>query len=177
MKETYNNPPPTYTYDTLQLSFLTTHYEKINDYYTVEFPLYTVPQYIKRKKHPSHDNYLYRRWTNTPTAHKHKTTKTRTQHQRLLVTTKDDTSITPTLKTLSTTNTSTPHYNADMLISITIWNKPIVQYQLPIQPNTRNRSRHPSIAVHHALIGVYKTNCSNPQTSLAPCLYLLVLYV
>ena len=165
MKETYNNPPPTYTYDTLQLSFLTTHYEKINDYYTVEFPLYTVPQYIKRKKHPSHDNYLYRRWTNTPSANKHKTKKTRTRHQRPLVITKDDTSVTPTLETLSTTNTSTPHDNADMLISITIWNKPIVQYQLPIRPNTRNRSRHPSIAVHHALIGVYDKLLQPPNVS------------
>ena len=101
MKETYNNPPPTYTYDTLQLSFLTTHYENINDYYTNnKFPLYTVPHYITRKKHPSHDNYLYRWWTK-PTAHSKKTCKT---NQRNLArsTTKDDPSVTPTLSTLDT---------------------------------------------------------------------------
>ena len=36
-----------------------------------------------------------------------------------------------------------------------IWNKPIVQYRMPIRPNTCNRSRHPSTAVQYALIGVY----------------------
>ena len=76
MKHTHNNPPPTYPYNTLQLLFLTTYYKTTNEY-TDEFPLYKVPHYIKRKKHPSHDNYLYRRWTN-PTVHKHKTKKTRT---------------------------------------------------------------------------------------------------
>ena len=84
MKETYNNPPPTYTYDTLQLSFLTTHYENINDYYTNEFPLYTVPHYITRKKNPSHDNYLYRRWNNPTIVRKHKTKKTPKRNQCVL---------------------------------------------------------------------------------------------
>ena len=59
-------------YDTLQLLFLTTHYESA-DNYTDVFPLYTVSHYITRKKNPSHDNYyVYRRWNN-PTICKHKT--------------------------------------------------------------------------------------------------------
>ena len=162
MKEIHNEPIPTYTYDTLQLSFLTTHYEKINDYYADEFLLYTVPQYITRKQHPSHDNYLYRRWNN-PIAHKHKTTKTCTKRQRLHATNKDDTSITPTVKTLCTINTNAPHQhdNADMLISITIWNQPIVQYRMPIWSTIRKQSQHPSTTVQYALIGVYdKLNSS-----------------
>ena len=146
-----NEDPVPYMYDTLQLSFLTTHYESADDY-TDQFTLYTVPQYITQKKHPCHDNYLYRRWNNL-TTHKHKTKKTRTNHP------KDDTSVAPTLETLYTINT-TPrqHGNADMLLSITIWNQPIVQYRLPTRPSapTRNRSwEHPSTAVQYVLIGVY----------------------
>ena len=57
MKHTHKDPQPHYTYDTLQLLFLTTHYETTTNDYINEFPLYTVPQYITRKKqHPSHDN-------------------------------------------------------------------------------------------------------------------------
>ena len=56
-KHTQEEPTP-YIYDTLHLLFLTTHYENTNEYIDA-FPLYTVPQYITRKKHPSHDNYLY----------------------------------------------------------------------------------------------------------------------
>ena len=160
MKETHNDPPPLYKYDdTLQLSFLTTHYANAKDYID-EFPLYTVPQYITRKKHPSHDNYLYRRWNN-PAAHKHTTKKTHTKHQRLIVTTKDDSSVTPTIETRSTTDTSTRHNNAnintDAILSIMIWNKPIVQYRMPIRPlaSDRNQSRPISTAVRYALIGVY----------------------
>ena len=44
----------------------------------------------------------------------------------------------------------TPHtqlISDDTIFSIMIWNQPIVQYQVPIQPNTRNQSRHPSIVV------------------------------
>ena len=155
-----------YMYDTLQLLFLTTHYESADDYVD-EFPLYIVPHYITRKKkHPSHDNYLYRRWNN-PATHKHKTKKTRTIRQRL-ATTKDDTSVTPTLETLSTLDTRTSHptnIDNDTILSITIWNQPIVQYQLPIRPNTRHRSRHPSTAVQHALIGVYDKLLQPPNVS------------
>ena len=151
--------------DTLQLLFLTTHYESA-DNYVDEFPLYKVPHYITRKKkHPSHDNYLYRRWNN-PTVSSKKTRKT---HQRNLVrSTKDDTSVTPTLETLSTLDTRTSHptnIDNDTILSITIWNQPIVQYQLPIRPNTRHRSRHPSIAVQHALIGVYDKLLHPPNVS------------
>ena len=168
MKHTHKDPQPPYTYDTLQLSFLTTHYE-INDYYD-EFPLYTVPPYIKRKKHPSHDNYLYRRWNN-PT--RTKTKKTRTKHQRLPVTTMDDTSVTPTLETLRTIDTHSSHptnIDPDTILSITIWNQPIIQYQIPPPPNTRHRSRHPSTAVQYALIGVYDKLLI---PSKLPCLLLL----
>ena len=113
-----------------------------------KFPLYKVPPSIikKRNNHRAHDEYLYRRWNNTTTnKHKTKTKKTRTKHQRLLTrsTTKDDTSVTPTLETLCTIDTNTPNQNGDanVLISITIWNKPIVQYRIPNPTNTRNRSR------------------------------------
>ena len=49
-----------------------------------------------------------------------------------------------------------------ILLSITTWNKPIVQYQMLNQPTTRNRSvLDPSIAVQYTLIGVDKL--LNPQ--------------
>ena len=167
MKETPQHNDPPYRYETLQLSFLTTHYESADDYIDA-FPLYTVPHYITRKKTPSHDNYLYRRWNN-PTLRKHKTKKTRTKHQRLLVTTKDDTSVTPTLETLSTQDTRTSHptnIDTDTILSITIWNQPIAQYRIPPRPNTRHRSReHPSTAVQYALIGVYDKLLHPPNVS------------
>ena len=168
MKETHNNPPPIYKYNTLHLLFLTTYYETTTNGYINEFPLYTVPQYITRKQHPSHDDYLYRRW-NTPTVRKHKTKKTPKRNQRVLTrsTTKDDTSVTPTLDTLCTIDT-TPrqHGNADMLISITILSKPIAQYRMPKRPATRNRSvPDPSIAVQYALIGVYDKLLHPPNVS------------
>ena len=91
-------------YDTLQLSFLTTHYETstINNYYTDEFSLYTVPHYITRKKHPIQDNYLYRQWNNP-------TKKNRKTNQCILTcsSTKDDPSVTPTLDTLYTSTLDT----------------------------------------------------------------------
>ena len=156
MKET-NDPPPS-KYNTLQLLFLITHYETTNEY-TDEFPLYTVPQYITRKKHPGHDNYLYRRWNN-PTARRIKQTHKTNQRTLARSTTKDDPSVTPTLETLSTLDTRSSHptnTDTDAILSILIWNQPIVQYKLPLRPSiyTRNRSRQPSIAVQHALIGVY----------------------
>ena len=71
----------------------------------------------------------------------------------------DDPSVMPTLDTISTlvdTPSSHPtNIDNDTILSITIWNQPIVQYQLPIRPNTRDRARNPSIAVQHAMIGVY----------------------
>ena len=161
MKHNKEDPAP-YMYDTLQLSFLTTHYATTSNDYIEEFPLYTVPQYITRKKHPNHDNYLYRRW-NKPTAHKHTTKTKKIRTKRLLVkhsTAKDDPSVTPTLETLCTTDTRTSNptnIDTDAILSITIWKQPIVQYRMPIRPfpSTRNRSRHPSTAVQYALIGVY----------------------
>ena len=155
MKETHKDPRPPYKYDTLQLPFLTTHYEYTKEY-TDEFTLYTVPHYITRKTHPGHDNYLYRRWNN-PTARSKKTRKTT---QRLPVTTKDDTSVTPTLDTLPTLDTRSSHQtniDPDTILSITIWNQPIAQYRIPSRSNhTRNRSREqPSTAVQYALIGIH----------------------
>ena len=167
-------------YDTLQLSFLTTHYETTsNDYYTDEsFPLYTVPQYIKRKKHPSHDNYLYRRWNN-PTARRKKKTRTHTTNQRLTAhsTTKDDPSITPTLETLDTRSSDPTYNDTDAILNITIWNKSIVQYQMPNRSTIRNQSRHPSTAVQYALIGVYAKLLNPPNLPPRLLLYLLVLSV
>ena len=141
-------------------------------YYIDEFPLYTVPHYITRKQHPSHDNYLYRRWNN-PNAHKHKTKKTRTKRRLVKHSTaKDDPSVTPTLETLCTTDTRTSHptnIDTDAILSITIWKQPIVQYRMPIRPfpSTRNRPRHPSTAIRYALIGVYD-KLLNPPKLLCP---------
>ena len=175
MKHTHKDSPPPYKYDTVQLLFLTTHYENTNEYIDA-FPLYTVPHYITRKKHRSHDNYLYRRWNN-PTVSS--TKKTRKTNQRTLTRstakTKDDPSVTSTLETLSTLDTRYSHptnIDNDTILSLTIWNQPIVQYQLPIRPNTRNRSRHPSTAVQYALIGVYDKMLHHRQS---PCLsYLFI---
>ena len=65
----------------------------------------------------NHDAFLQHRWNNAnknnkPTVHLHKTKtkKTCTKHQRLLVT-KDDTSVTPTLETICTLDTSSSHHN------------------------------------------------------------------
>ena len=168
MKHTHKDPQPPYTYDTLQLMFLTTHYDNTKDY-ADEFPLYTVPHYITRKKNPSHDNYLYQRWTNT-TARSKKTRNRKTNQRSNLArsTTKDDPSVTPTLSTLDTCSSHTTNIDTNTILSITIWNKPIVQYKMPIRPNTRNRSReHLSTAVRYALIGVYD-KILNPYK--LPCL-------
>ena len=95
---------------------------------------------------------------------------------------KDDPSATPTLKTPCTLNTCSLHSTKitnDAILSITIWNQPIVQYQIPFRPNTRNRSRHPSIAVQHAMIGVYdrlthpsKISCLLPIFTRIACVVL-----
>ena len=150
MKHTREDSPPPYTTNLLKLLFLTTHYK--SDDYTDQFPLYTVPHYITRKKHPGHDNYLYQRWNNLTA--RSKTKKTHKTNQRLVVkrsTTKDDTSVTSTLKTLCTQDTRFSHSNNvanDTILSITIWNQPISQYRIPPQPNTGHQSRgHPSTAV------------------------------
>ena len=151
MKHTHKDPQIPYRYDTLQLLFLTTHYDNTKDYVD-EFPLYTVPHYITRKKHPGHDNYLYRRWNNPTASHKHTTKKTRTK--RLLAkhsTAKDDTSITPTLNTLSTLDTRSSHptnIDPDTILSITIWNQPMVHY------STECRSDQPPVINHDTPVPV-----------------------
>ena len=130
-----------------------------------EFPLYTVPQYITRKKNPSHDTYLYSRWNNPTARSTTKKTRTTNQHRLAHSTTKDDSSVTPTLKTLCTLNTRSSHQNenenADTLINLTIWNQPLVQYLMPNRPsNTTTRSRLPrSTAVHDKLINPPKLSC------------------
>ena len=88
------------------------------------------------------------------------------------VTTKDDTSVTPTLQTLCTQDTRSSHHtniNPGTILSITILNQPILRYRIPFRPSIspRNRSRlRPSTAVRYALIGVYDK--LNP--SKLPCL-------
>ena len=53
-----------------------------------------------------------------------------------------------------------------MLINITIWNQPLVQYQMPKRPTTHNQSiPDPSIAVQYALIGVYNKLIHSPKFS------------
>ena len=73
-------------------------------------------------------------------------------------TTKDDTSVTPALQTLCTQDTRSSHQtnlDPDAILSITIWNQPIVQYRMSIRSTIRNQPRYPSPAVKYALIGVY----------------------
>ena len=67
------------------------------------------------------------------------------------------------------TNLKPTNIDTDAILSITIWNQPIVQYRMPNRPaaSTRNRSQeHPSTAIRYALIGVYDK--LNP--SKLPCL-------
>ena len=117
----------------------------------------------------NHDAFLHHRWnnanknvstirpgTNRPTL----AANSNTTSAPIEIPVKDDTSITPTLETLCTTDTRTSNptnIDTDAILSITIWKQPIVQYRMPIRPfpSTRNRSRHPSTAVQYALIGVY----------------------
>ena len=103
-----------------------------------------------------------------------KTKKTRTKHQRLPVTTTDNTSVTPTLETLCTIEIRSSHptnIDSDTILSITIWNQPIVQYRIPPRPNTCHRSRHPSTAVQYALIGILYDKLLHPRK--LPCLVYL----
>ena len=119
--------------------------------------LYTQYHTITRKKHPSHDDYLYRRWNNLTARSNTKRTHKTNQRLPTRSSTKDDTSVSPTLQTLCTQDTRSSHQtnlDNDAILSITIWNQPIIQYRMPIQSTTRNQSRHPSTAVRHALIGV-----------------------
>ena len=72
------------------------------------------------------------------------------------------------LNTLCTIDTNTPpqHGDDNMLISIAILDKPIAQYRMPKRSATRNRSvPEPSIAVQHALIGVYDKLLHSPNVS------------
>ena len=104
----------------------------------------------------NHDAFLYHRWNNsnknTRTIRPGKNKQTldansdTIAHTRTETLVKDDSSVTPTLETLCTLDTldtrlshSTNVAN-DTILRITIWNQPIVQYQLPIRPNTRHRS-------------------------------------
>ena len=84
---------------------------------------------------------------------------------------RDERYVTHTLKTLCTLNTrsSDPTYNdTDAILNIMIWNQPILQYQMPIQPFTpiHNRSRQPSTAIRYALIGVHDKLLNPPKL---PC--------
>ena len=134
-----------------------------------------LPPLTPTYENDNHDAFLQHRWNNAnnknkPTVHTHKTKKNRTKHRRLPVT-KDDTSVTPTLETLSTLDTRSSHHNENeaTLINLTIWNQQVVQYRMPKRPNTKtNRSvPNPSIAVQYALIGVSEKLLNPPKL---PCL-------
>ena len=103
-------------------------------------------------KNDDHDSYLYHRWndkkrkdtvTLKPAPAGNSTNSTTTAYAPIEIPVKDDPSVTPTLETLSTLETqpSDPTYNdTDAILNIMIWNQPIVEYKVPIRPNTRNRS-------------------------------------
>ena len=145
---------------------------------TVPVTLSSTPTYAKNH---DHDVYLYHRWndkkckkntsTTKPTAAPRITTHAyHTASAPIKIPVKDNPSITPTLETLSTLDTRSSHpanIDTDAILSITIWNQPISQYQIPFRPNIRNRSRHHSTAVRYALLGVYD---KIPNPSKLPCL-------
>ena len=134
---------------------------------TRSVPLYSPPKYAKND---DHDAFLYHRWNKTNTNKnsntiRPSTNKTRpavnsktVEHTPTAIQVKDDPSVTPTLKTLCTLDTCSSDStctDTDVILSITIWNQPIVQYRMPTRSTIRNQSRHPSTAVQYALIGVY----------------------
>ena len=136
----------------------------------------TVPAYAN----DAQDAFLYHRWNrsnrnkNTTAISPTATTGKTTAYAPIKIPVKDDSSVTPTVETLCTLATCSldPTYNDtdDAILNITIWNHPIVQYQMPARPftTTRNRSReHPNTAVQFALIGVYD-KLLHPSKS--PCL-------
>ena len=89
----------------------------------------------------NHDAFLYHRWNN---AHTNTTSTISTRTNKPIsaaansktianaltkLSVKDDPSVTPTLKTLSTIDTCSSHStknNTDAILSITIWNQPII---------------------------------------------------
>ena len=115
---------------------------------------YSTPTYAKND---DHDAFLYHRRNKVNTISP-RTTKSipaatngkTTASAPIEIPVKDDPSITPTLETLSTLDTRSLHptnIDTDAILSITIWNQPIVQYQMPIQSTIRHQSRRPSTAV------------------------------
>ena len=143
------------------------------------------PNYAKNDEH---DAFLYHRWNMANTSKNTITTspsttkpapvaatsgKTTAYAPPIDIPVKDDPSVTPTLETLCTLDTRSSQPTSidfDVILSITIWNQPIVQYRMPIRSTTRNQCRQPSTAVQYALIGVYD-KLLHPRT--LPCLLYL----
>ena len=103
-------------------------------------PMYT--------KNDDHDAFLCHRWnkantnkaTITPSTTKPTPAAATPTYQKSYAPTeipvKDDPSVTPTLETLCTHNTCSLHQtniDTNVILNITLWNQPIVQYQMPIQ--------------------------------------------
>ena len=130
-----------------------------------------------------HDNILHKKlilamitiYTADGTTPPHTNTRPRRSVQNTnspLSQPKFDTSITPTIMTLSALDTWSSHptnIDTDATLSITIWNQLMSQYQIPFWPNTRNWSRHPSTAVQYTLIDIYNKILNPPKL---PCLLL-----
>ena len=103
----------------------------------------------------NHDAFLYHRWDN---ANKNKNTSTirpgtkkptlatnsnTVAHTLTKTPAKDNPSITPTLKILCTVDTQSSdptNTDTDAILSITIWNQPIVKCRMPIRSTTHNQS-------------------------------------
>ena len=100
------------------------------------FVIHVLIYFTKKRnnKNHSHDGDLYQQWTN-PTVHSIiKTAYIAPTKVRLDFTTNDALSITPTLEILSTLDTHSSHQTTgtpDTILSITIWNQPIVHYRMP----------------------------------------------
>ena len=104
-----------------------------------------------------HDAFLYHRWHNTnkkqmntgtnkptTTPHINLLTSHTTAYAPIKIPVKDDPSVTPTLETLCTHNTCSLHptnIDTNVILNITLWNQPIAQYQMPIQPFVYTHNR------------------------------------
>ena len=120
----------------------------------VEFTACNTARYMKPLyTNNNHDAYLYHGWNNNKRKNTgtpklipigNSTKRTTTAYSPNKTPVKDDPSVTPTLETLCIFNTRSLHstyIDTDIILSITIWNQPIVQYQLPLGTNSRNQSR------------------------------------
>ena len=167
-------------------AFTTQTKQGYNDFFLPKTTAHTAPvtpSPAPTYANDNHDAFLHHRWNN---ANKNKNTSTsrpgtnrpqlaansnNVAHTLTKIPVRDERYVTHTLKTLCTLNTrsSDPTYNdTDAILNIMIWNQPILQYQMPIQPFTpiHNRSRQPSTAIRYALIGVHDKLLNPPKL---PC--------